>query len=100
MENVKSKWIPELMHHCPEAPIVLVGTKLDMRKPGVEAVSTEEGKKLMEEIGAVGYCECSAKTQEGLKDVFIAAIAAVVKTKDETEQRRKQQKKAHKCEIL
>ncbi len=23
--NVTSKWIPELKHHCPNAPIVLVG---------------------------------------------------------------------------
>lgn len=27
-ENVTSKWFPELKHHCPEAPILLVGTKI------------------------------------------------------------------------
>ena len=30
-ENVKSKWIPEIKHHCPEAPFLLVGTKMDLR---------------------------------------------------------------------
>lgn len=30
-ENVTSKWYPELKHHCPEAPIILVGTKIDLR---------------------------------------------------------------------
>lgn len=30
-ENVSSKWYPELKHHCPEAPIILVGTKIDLR---------------------------------------------------------------------
>merc|ERR1712146_108955 len=30
-ENVKSKWHPEIKHHCPDAPIILVGTKSDLR---------------------------------------------------------------------
>lgn len=29
-ENVTSKWYPEIKHHCPDAPIILVG-KLLMR---------------------------------------------------------------------
>lgn len=24
-ENVTSKWYPEIKHHCPDAPIILVG---------------------------------------------------------------------------
>merc|ERR1719316_2479135 len=30
-ENVKQKWWPELKHHCPGVPTILVGTKLDLR---------------------------------------------------------------------
>jgi len=30
-ENVKHKWWPELKHHCPGVPMLLVGTKLDLR---------------------------------------------------------------------
>ena len=34
-DNVTSKWIPEVTHHCPDTPIILVGTKADMREdPG------------------------------------------------------------------
>lgn len=31
LENVLAKWHPEVRHHCPNTPIVLVGTKLDFR---------------------------------------------------------------------
>ncbi|CAJ0610226.1 unnamed protein product [Cylicocyclus nassatus] len=30
-DNVATKWIPEIRQHCPDAPILLVGTKLDLR---------------------------------------------------------------------
>ena len=30
-ENVKTKWYPEVQHHCPNVPVILVGTKLDLR---------------------------------------------------------------------
>ena len=32
LENVKAKWVPEVRHHCPKVPIVLVGCKADLRK--------------------------------------------------------------------
>ena len=35
LENVESKWIPEVNHHCPGVPIMLVGMKSDLREdPG------------------------------------------------------------------
>lgn len=85
-DNVKSKWVPELKHHCAEAPIILVGTKIDLREDkqtlkklaekDLKPITQEQGIKLKGEIGAYSYCECSAKTQEGLKAVFNDAIEA------------------------
>ncbi|KAI5627363.1 ras-related C3 botulinum toxin substrate 1 [Silurus asotus] len=31
-ENVNVKWHPEVRHHCPNTPIILVGTKIDLRE--------------------------------------------------------------------
>lgn len=30
-KNVQEKWVPEIRHYCPNAPIVLVGTMSDLR---------------------------------------------------------------------
>ncbi|KAH8009702.1 hypothetical protein HPB51_019013 [Rhipicephalus microplus] len=32
-ENVTSKWFPEIKHHCPDAPIILVASKEDFATP-------------------------------------------------------------------
>lgn len=83
-ENVKSKWYPEIQHHCPGTPIILVGTKSDLRgdsgmmqslaSKGLKMIEREQAMALSKEIGAAEYHECSALTQEGLKHVFDRAI--------------------------
>ncbi len=31
-DNVAEKWCPELHHHCPNVPMILVGTQIDLRE--------------------------------------------------------------------
>jgi Ras-related C3 botulinum toxin substrate 1 len=87
-ENAKNKWNPEIMHHCPKAPKLLVGTKIDLREDSetlarladkrMQPISKDQGDKLAKEIGALKYLECSALTQNGLKNVFDEAIRVVL----------------------
>ena len=82
--NVKSKWYPEILHYCSNVPIILVGTKSDLRndipiikrleKRRMTPISYTNGLGMMKEISAVRYIECSAKSQHGLKNVFDEAI--------------------------
>eukprot|EP01126_Amoeba_proteus_P040904 TRINITY_DN4388_c0_g1_i3.p1 TRINITY_DN4388_c0_g1~~TRINITY_DN4388_c0_g1_i3.p1 ORF type:complete len:214 (-),score=32.52 TRINITY_DN4388_c0_g1_i3:51-692(-) len=86
-KNVKTKWWPEVTHHCP-TDNVLVGTKVDLRdnpefleslkEKGLSPISLQQGEQLAAEIKAVKYLECSALTQKGLKEVFDFAIKNVL----------------------
>ncbi|KAK3804058.1 hypothetical protein RRG08_028976 [Elysia crispata] len=80
-DNIKAKWHPELHFHCPHVPIVLVGTKLDLRSEknlttAKTLVAKGEGEKIARTIKAVKYLECSALTQENLQEVFDEVIRA------------------------
>jgi len=90
-ENVSAKWYPEVSHHCPNAPIILVGTKMDLREDretierlrekSMKPITFEEGMAKAKEINSIKYCECSALTQRNLKNVFDEAIRAVLTPK-------------------
>ena len=59
------KWYPEVSHHCPNTPIILVGTKLDLRddKEQIEKLKDKkqapitfpQGLSMMKEISAIKY---------------------------------------------
>uniref|UniRef100_A0A5F9CJ09 Rac family small GTPase 2 n=1 Tax=Oryctolagus cuniculus TaxID=9986 RepID=A0A5F9CJ09_RABIT len=97
-ENVRAKWYPEVRHHCPSTPIILVGTKLDLRddKDTIEKLKEKklapitypQGLALAKEIDSVKYLECSALTQRGLKTVFDEAIRAVLCPQPTRQQKR------------
>ncbi len=82
--NVVLKWLPEIRHHNPETPILLCGSKIDLREDkatneklrdrGMVPVTYEEGLYMAQQCGCIGYVENSALTQNGLKDTFDSAI--------------------------
>lgn len=94
LKKVKSYWVPEIQHHCPNVPFLLVGLKSDLRKDentikqlnsrNLSMVTVEAAKEMAKEIGAIKYLECSALTQQGLKQVFADAVRAVFMGKNKS----------------
>ncbi|TNM86468.1 hypothetical protein fugu_006698 [Takifugu bimaculatus] len=91
LENIPEKWTPEVKHFCPTVPIILVGNKKDLRndehtrrelaKMKQEPVKSEEGRDMASRIGAFGYMECSAKTKDGVREVFEMATRAALQVR-------------------
>ncbi|KAG5448703.1 GTP-binding protein Rho1, variant 2 [Clonorchis sinensis] len=91
LENIAEKWVPEVRHFCGNVPIVLVGNKKDLRndentradlkRMKQDTVKYEEALSVANSIGAYAYMECSAKTKEGVRDVFETATRAALETK-------------------
>ena len=64
-ENVRTKWHPEVNHHCPTTPIILVGTKIDLRndretldklrEKRLSPITYAQGMAMMKEINAIKY---------------------------------------------
>lgn len=69
----RSQWVPEITHHCPKTPFLLVGTQIDLRddpstieklaKNKQKPITPETAEKLARDLKAVKYVECSALTQ-------------------------------------
>ncbi|KAI6044219.1 small GTPase superfamily [Pisolithus marmoratus] len=97
LENVETKWIEEIVEHCPGVKLILVGEYLatclsqEMLKPsaalkcdlrddrnvaerlarhGLHSVQSEEGIAVARRIRASRYLECSSKHNRGVAEVF------------------------------
>ena len=93
--SVVNLWLPEIQRHVSKRrrPLLLVGTQVDLRRgtgggqeaaaaeaeAGRNEVSTEEGRQLAKLIGADCYIECSARSQEGLQQVFEHVVFSALK---------------------
>ncbi|XP_037546825.1 rho-related GTP-binding protein RhoN-like [Nematolebias whitei] len=89
LDSVVKKWQGERQEFCPNAKVVLVGCKLDMRtdlnvlrelsKHRLIPVTHEQGTNLARQIGAVAYAECTSKYSENsVRDVFhVTTLASV-----------------------
>ena len=86
--NVISKWAPEVRHYCKETPIILIGTKRDLRddketieklrKNNQTPITYPQGLAMAKDCGAQKYMECSAFDMQSLKDIFDAVVQIVL----------------------
>eukprot|EP01117_Protostelium_nocturnum_P010287 TRINITY_DN369_c0_g1_i1.p1 TRINITY_DN369_c0_g1~~TRINITY_DN369_c0_g1_i1.p1 ORF type:complete len:204 (+),score=55.35 TRINITY_DN369_c0_g1_i1:244-855(+) len=93
-DNIRLRWMPELNHHCPGTPTVLVGTKIDMRtdqavidgltQQNLSVITKDKGEALCRELKMTTYVEISALSQIGLKEVFEKATKIVVDKNSDT----------------
>eukprot|EP01084_Bolivina_argentea_P135763 239169_1 len=77
--NLQSRWLPEVQHHSPDALIVLIGLKCDLRndeKKGKNAISQDQIEEYKKNCGAAGYVETSALKKINVEKAFETAITA------------------------
>jgi len=106
LDNVQEKWISEVLHFCQGLPIILVACKKDLRndpktmqdlaKTNQRPVSRAEGLACAQKIGAQGYVECSAKSGEGVNEVFQTATRHALMSKKSGRSKRN----SGKCVVL
>lgn len=91
LENIQAKWVPEVHHFCPNVPFLVIATKKDLRNDATvrqqlardkdSIIRPEEGKAMSDTVRAWTYLECSAKTREGVREVFDNATRAALQKK-------------------
>ncbi len=99
--SVIEKWMPEVRHFCGQCPVILVACKKDLRtdpqtiaklkQDGERPVTSDVGKQIATQIKADSYMECSAKTREGVQELFVHAARLSLK--------KRTQKKSHQCNL-
>lgn len=97
LANIRDKWVPDVSLYSPNIPIILVGSKSELRdsqnlsKTDQKLVPKEDVAVVAKEIGALEYLECSSATKDGVLAVFEAAARAVLLAD--------QRKKSDKCAL-
>jgi small GTP-binding protein len=81
--NVIYKWVPEIRHFCGQCPVILVACKIDLRtdsqtiaqlkREGEKPATYDMGKQIATQMKVDAYMECSAKTCEGVQEIFTHA---------------------------
>eukprot|EP01138_Halocafeteria_seosinensis_P016390 gb/GECG01016721.1/.p1 GENE.gb/GECG01016721.1/~~gb/GECG01016721.1/.p1 ORF type:complete len:195 (+),score=27.20 gb/GECG01016721.1/:1-585(+) len=103
LSNAEHKWYPEIRRHEPNAPIVLVGLKNDLRNDTsgkFECIDESEANSMVSKLGTQGYMECSALTQDGVKDAFDHAIRTALENRKQAKSRGRPKKAKKACSLL
>ena len=75
LENVRHKWLPEIRHHMPGVPILLVETKADLGGDvWIHDFESPEALELATEEGLAGVVVTSAHQHQGVDECFEQAI--------------------------
>lgn len=100
-DNLMSKWLPELAHHAPDVPILLVATKSDLltdpetlarlqQRLAVPVTDIEAHQLSRDHAQIAGVVSCSAKTQLGVKNVMETAMRLILQRRMDQKRRTRQ----------
>jgi Ras-related C3 botulinum toxin substrate 1 len=81
LAHVESKWMPEIKHFSREVPIVLVGTKSDLKNTSKCLVDPSSIQIVMEKVKPSDYVECSAISQWNIKHLFETSLRHAIATR-------------------
>ncbi|EAS00331.2 Ras-related C3 botulinum toxin substrate 1 (Rho family, small GTP-binding Rac1)-like protein (macronuclear) [Tetrahymena thermophila SB210] len=98
-DNALKKWYPELQQVQPKSLKVFVGNKIDLleseqskKKSQKNApVNSQQVKQIVNELGCE-YFECSAKSNQGIKELFLQSIQDGMNCKQKNQKPRKHQR--------
>lgn len=71
--NIREKWVPEIKHHCPKTPWLMIGLQADLRESLVhreryeKCVSEKTARNMAKELGKQAYRQGSETGGGGLK---------------------------------
>lgn len=83
LDNVSAKWLPEIAHHVPNAPVMIVGNKIDLRhtyqtqglpQPMMRNYIERELPTNFSGVRIIDYMETSARTGEGVHQMITACL--------------------------
>ncbi|KAI1821978.1 P-loop containing nucleoside triphosphate hydrolase protein [Xylaria intraflava] len=90
--SARSQWISQIRRYTRGAPLILVGTKTDLRVgpslwsplyPDLDTrITATEGAMTATVIGATKYVECSALTGQGIEGIFEEGVRVVNQTRN------------------
>lgn len=88
LDNVETRWNPEIRHFCFKIPCLVVGNKKDLRncpdtveelrERRLSPVTYKEGAAMAKKIKAKAYMECSALDKQGVQEVFQRAARLAI----------------------
>ena len=74
-ESIETRWVPEINSMAPGVPVFLAGCKKDSVQTD-RITSEQKIEELVQRIGATGYLECSAFTDENVEKIFKELVEA------------------------
>ena len=89
LENITKYWFPLIKSHCPEAPFILVGMKIDKKNENTTVKLIEESKieEIKQKIKPLAYIECSSKINYNIINAFEILITEFIHSSTKTKKK-------------